>query len=487
MKRFIPGSFFLFATGIENSYPTIQGGRLRVDEMQKCGHYDRWREDFDCVQALGIHYLRYGPPLHRTWLGPDRYDWSFADETYGELCRRDIIPITDLCHFGVPDWLGDFQNPDFPALFADYAHAFAQRYPWVQLYTPVNEMYICALFSARYGWWNEQLQGDRPFVTALKHIVRANQLAMRAILRARPDAIFIQSESSEYFHARNPRAIGPAEFMNEVRFLSLDLNYGRRVGSQMYEYLLDNGMTRDEYHACLKGHLRHHCVLGNDYYVTNEHLVEPDGSTSASGEIFGYHVITTQYYQRYHLPVMHTETNMVQGERGDEAVRWLRKEWANVLRVRNDGVPILGFTWYSLTDQVDWDTALREPNGRVNALGLYDLDRKIRPVGQAYCELIREWRSVLPTQSMVLRLPIEPPNCHLEAGAASGGLEGSIPGPQAGPVEGGAPGPPPEAIESDPVETDQPDRLPEPDPEQPDAPEPAPREAAVPAHSQPGG
>ena len=45
---------FMFATGIENSYPTIHGGRTRIDEMEKCGHYGRWREDFDCVAALGI-------------------------------------------------------------------------------------------------------------------------------------------------------------------------------------------------------------------------------------------------------------------------------------------------------------------------------------------------------------------------------------------------------------------------------------------------
>lgn len=32
-------------------------------------------------------------------------------------------------------------------------------------------------------------------------------LAMRAILEVRPDAIFIQSESSEYFHAESPKAI----------------------------------------------------------------------------------------------------------------------------------------------------------------------------------------------------------------------------------------------------------------------------------------
>ena len=44
-------------------------------------------------------------------------------------------------------------------------------------------------------------------------------------------------------------------------------------------------------------------------------------------------------------------------------MNWLWKEWANVLRVRNNGVPIVGFTWYSLTDQVDWDIALRENNG----------------------------------------------------------------------------------------------------------------------------
>ena len=54
------------------------------------------------------------------------------------------MPIVDLCHFGVPDWIGNFQNPDFPELFAGYARAFAERFPWVQLYTPVNEMFICA-------------------------------------------------------------------------------------------------------------------------------------------------------------------------------------------------------------------------------------------------------------------------------------------------------------------------------------------------------
>ena len=409
---------FLFATGIENSSPTIDHGKKRVDEMGKCGFYDRWKTDFDLVQDMGICFLRYGPALYRTFLGSDRFDWDFADETLGDLRARDVTPIADLCHFGVPDWIGDFQNPDFPDLFARYASAFARRYPWIQLYTPVNEMYICALFSARYGWWNEQKSDDRSFVTALKHIVKANVLAMDAILSVRPDAIFIQSESSEYFHADSPKSIRPAEIMNAERFLSLDLNYGRRVNSEMYEFLADHGLTRDEYHFFLGNSLKHHCIMGNDYYITNEHLVDADGTTRPAGEVFGYSEITRQYYARYKLPVMHTETNLHQGPSGDEGVYWLWKEWANVLRVRNDGVPIVGFTWYSLTDQVDWDVALREERGTVNPLGLYDLDRNIRPVGRAYKRLISEWGSVLPTQSVCLQVPLISPRQHQEGQVA---------------------------------------------------------------------
>jgi beta-glucosidase/6-phospho-beta-glucosidase/beta-galactosidase len=401
---------FMFCTGIENSVPTIDGGRTRIDEMESCGHYKRWEEDFALVQELGIQYLRYGPPIHKTLIGPGRYDWSFADISFAELKRRNMVPIVDLCHFGVPDWIGNFQNPDFPEQFALYARAFAERFPWCQLYTPVNEMYICAMFSARYGWWNEQMTGDRSFVTALKHLVKANVLAMRAILEVRPDAIFVQSESSEYFHAENPAAIQPAEQLNAMRFLSLDLNYGRWVDSEMYVYLLDNGMTRAEYDFFLDNRLKQHCIMGNDYYVTNEHRVSADGSTRPAGEVFGYDGITHQYHHRYRLPVMHTETNLAQGPLGTEAVDWLWKEWSNVLQVRNDGVPIVGFTWYSLTDQMDWDSALRVRNNNVNPVGLYDLDRKIRPVGQAFKQLIADWRNVLPTQSVCLTVPVVMPD-----------------------------------------------------------------------------
>jgi beta-glucosidase/6-phospho-beta-glucosidase/beta-galactosidase len=389
---------FMFTTGIENSYPSIilpDGTRKRVDELEKTGHYQNWKTDLGLVKEIGVEYLRYGPPYYKTHLAPGKYDWGFADDTFNYLKELEIHPIVDLCHFGVPDWIGDFQNPAFPQYFAEYAKAFAERFPELRYYTPINEIFITAVFSGQYGWWNECLRTDKAFITALKHLCQANILAIKAILSVQPDAVFIQSESSEYFHPAKPEAQKLADFLNQKRFLSLDLIFGHPVSVSMYEYLLANGMTREEYHWFDDNRVKASMVMGNDYYITNEHLVRSDGSTEPSGEIFGYYVITHQYYQRYKLPIMHTETNKTM----PDSVEWLYKEWANVHRLKQDGVPIIGFTWYSLLHQVDWDSALTQDAGRINTLGLYDLDRKIMPVGNAYKRLIQQWKTVIKEES----------------------------------------------------------------------------------------
>ena len=108
---------FIFCTGIENSYPVItakDGQSLRRDGMALSHHYERWREDFQLVKGLGINFLRTGPPYYRCHTGPERYDWSWPDETFPVLHKMQIHPIVDLCHFGVPDWVGGFQDPEWP-------------------------------------------------------------------------------------------------------------------------------------------------------------------------------------------------------------------------------------------------------------------------------------------------------------------------------------------------------------------------------------
>ena len=385
-----PGNF-MFATGIECSCPTIDHGKTRRDLLRECGHYEFWKEDLRLVKELGLNVLRYGLPYHSIHQGVDKFDWSFADEVMNEIKRLDITPILDLMHFGVPDWVGNFQNPELPVLFENYAGAVAKRYPWVRFFTPINEMYVTARASARDGVWNEQLTDDKSFVTAMKNIVAASILGNHQIAKNRPDCVIVQSESAEYVHDASAVKSPQITLDNKLRFIALDLLFGITPDADVCLYLMDNGLTREEYEWFMKGEPPGYQVMGNDYYGRNEKIKLPTGEIIIASDVFGWYQITKKYYNRYKKPVMHTETNVFDPA---AAPIWLWKQWMNVLEMRHDGVPVLGFTWYSLIDQVDWHIGLAEKKGIVNACGLYDMNRKPRPVAEAYKMLLQNFGQI---------------------------------------------------------------------------------------------
>jgi hypothetical protein len=284
---------FLFATGIECSYPTIDNGRWRRDELKSTLHYRWWQRDFDLCRKIGITHLRYGPPLHLTFLRPGKYDWSWVDEPMAELQSYGPEPIVDLCHFGVPDWLGNLQNPDIGPAMAEFAGAFAERFPWVRFYTPVNEIYVCSRMSALDGTWNEQRHDDNSFVRAVCNLANASVAMMDAILERRPDAVFINSESSDFTQpcCPDPEIQKRADLENERRFLPLDLIFAHELSDLMKDYVRDNGMKDEELDRFLHRKVPRRSVLGIDYYEWNERLIDTQGRVQALGELFGWYVI----------------------------------------------------------------------------------------------------------------------------------------------------------------------------------------------------
>ncbi len=246
----------------------------------------------------------------------------------------------------------------------------------------------------------------------MKHLSAASILAAQQIAACRPDAVFIQSESAEYFHDMRANPDARLRLQNDLRFVALDLLYAHAPDASVVLYLFDNGLTREEYDWFLAGKPPGFQVLGNDYYGRNEQLILPDGSRTQGEDLMGWYRITKAYYYRYLRPLMHTETNVFEPEDGP---RWLWKQFTNILRMRADGIPVLGFTWYSLIDQIDWDIALREKRGTVNACGLFDLNRKRRPVADSYQMLLKEFgRMTLVPHAEILALTDLPARLRLE-------------------------------------------------------------------------
>ena len=90
----------------------------------------------------------------------------------------------------------------------------------------------------------------------------------------------------------------------------------------------------------------------------------------------------------------------------EHAVRWLERQWGDVASLMSSGVPVRGFTWYSLTDQIDWQHALRHEYNDLHPVGLYDLDRRIRPVGEAYRRLIDDHQHLVAGTAPPRRMEI---------------------------------------------------------------------------------
>ena len=343
---------FLFATGVENSYPTIAGG-VRIDQMDKCGHYARWEEDFALVRESGLNALRYGPPYYRVHTAPNAYDWDVSDAQMQRLRELEITVIADLCHFGVPSWLGGFQDPAFPVLFAEYARAFARRYPWIRHFTPVNEIFIAANFSALKGWWNECEKSDRAFVRAIRNLCMAHELAVEAILSERPDAIIVQGESIEHFHAAGRDAQTHAEHMNGIKHLSVDLTTGHELAPGMARFLNEHGVTSNDLSFFREKRAVGQRWLGVDYYPTCEHRITSTGRATVTRSMaMGFRQLATQYYDRYRLPIFHCETNRV----SHLAVEWLDHQWADIIAMRNR----LIHSYFDVNLDIVWQTVTEE-------------------------------------------------------------------------------------------------------------------------------
>ena len=382
---------FLFATGIENSYPLLADG-TRHDQLVQCGHYDRWREDFGLARSLGIDALRYGPAWYRTNPAPGRYDWSSVDDQMAWLRDSGLTVIADLCHFGAPDWLDGFQDPALPLHLAAYAREFAKRYPWVRYFTPVNEILVAANFSAMLGWWNERATGSVPFARALRNLAMAHELAVEAILAERPDAIIVQAESFEQFTPADAsvEAAEQATFWNEARFAALDLTLGRMPSPVIRDLLMRGGMTTTDFAFLREPRALGQRWIGVDYYVTSEQLVDGDGHKRAAPARIGLAALAAAYHDRFRVPLFLSETSRVASRGAD----WLGEQWRECEALRALGVPLEGFTWFPLGDVIDWRHALRVKRGDVDPIGLYDLGRSAHPTADAYRQLIASVRAV---------------------------------------------------------------------------------------------
>ncbi|MET1110358.1 MAG: family 1 glycosylhydrolase, partial [Allosphingosinicella sp.] len=156
------------------------------DQSIETGHRGR-REDFDLIAGLGLTTLRF-PILWEAVAPerPDRLDFAWCDDRLAMLREAGIKVVGGLLHHGSGPRHTDLLDPDFARKLADYAARVAERYPWIETWTPVNEPLTTARFSGLYGHWYPHGRDYPTFLRALVNECAATLEAMRAIRGAIP-------------------------------------------------------------------------------------------------------------------------------------------------------------------------------------------------------------------------------------------------------------------------------------------------------------
>src|SRR3982751_6728217 len=169
-------------------------GDVFFDQMERNGHATRL-SDLERFAGLGIRRIRYPVLWERVAPnGFDTIDWTWPDERLQRLRELDVSPIVGLTHPGSGPRHTSLLEPSFAIGLAQYARLVAERYPWVEAYTPVNEPLTTARFSGLYGFWYPHGRDYRTFARALITQCRAVVLAMEAIRAVNPQAQLVQTE-----------------------------------------------------------------------------------------------------------------------------------------------------------------------------------------------------------------------------------------------------------------------------------------------------
>ena len=355
-----------------------------LDQMDVSGHATRM-DDYDRIAELGISTVRLGLLWeHHVRDG----SWEPFDDRLTYVKRAGLRPIAGLLHHGSGPRNTSLLDPEFPEKLAAYAQSVAERYPWIDLYTPVNEPHTTARFSCMYGIWYPHHRSRSTYLRVLLNQLKGVVLSIAAVRRVNSGAHLVQTDDIGRISGTDK--LQPLwSAMNARQWLPFDLLCGRVDRHHpMFAYLRAEQLTEAEIlwfaeHACPPD------VIGINYYPTSDRFLDhrpelyPSGHISSEGHFIdveavrvdsdglaGIASLITETWERYRIPTAVTEVHL--GGRCDEQIRWLADIWSGVQRARESGASCIALTIWAVFGSFYWNQLVTCSNGHYEP-GAYDV------------------------------------------------------------------------------------------------------------------
>lgn len=371
-----------------------EGGHVAHGETcdVACDHYHRWREDVAIMKELGLKSYRFSVSWSRVLPeGTGRVNEAglhFYVQLCDALLEAGIKPLVTLYHWDLPTALyrkGGWKNPESPAWFEEYTELLAKAlgdraYAWMTFNEPQMFVGLGMLVGAHAPFEHND---DKTLAEVSKNVLLAHGRAVSVLRRLCPKALIGMAPTGDCYLPKDetPESIEKArrkstrlgrDFVISNTWWADPIFLGKApedaealLGENMYR------LTAEEW-ASVSQKLDFYGF--NCYQGTQDYPPPEDGYNNYAWQGspktgFGWN-FTPQalyysskfWYERYGLPVLITENGyagldhvMLDGKVHDpQRQDFLHRYLLQVKRAVDEGIPVLGYQYWSIMDNFEW-------------------------------------------------------------------------------------------------------------------------------------
>ena len=347
-----------------------------------CDHFHRYKADVALMKELGLKSYRFSVSWSRVMTENNTVNekgMQFYIDLVDELRAAGIEPLCTLYHWDMPLWVykqGGFMNRKTVELFGDYARAVTEALSdKVNYFMTLNEpsVFLGAGYSIGMHAPFEKAPYKAPVL--LKNILRCHAKAVEIIRKyAKSDVKVGAALAVNAFIPENemPQEIEKARsitFSNHLKTFDCNIWADLMIDGRTDDRLTESFIGKDVLAMCAPklDFIGVNVYRPLNFICAKKYRQIPDAGVARN--TLGWELCPETLYwvlrffsERYSLPIMVTENGMcaydsplADGSVNDgHRVAYLEQTLGGVKRAVSEGIPVLGYQYWSLMDNFEW-------------------------------------------------------------------------------------------------------------------------------------
>jgi len=339
-----------------------------------CDSFNHWMEDIGCLKDMGLNIYRFSVEWSRIEPSEDNFSEegiSYYINILEELKKNGIEAMLTLWHWTIPVWLekkGGVLSDVFVERYLKYVDFVSERLgKYVKYWITVNEPESFVV-SHLIGKWPPQMISFSKF----------NKLFLYTFVEIHKKAyVLLKKKNPEY----------QISIAKNCYYIKNDFFLFKPLINAFKQYLVYEYLDRIKEYVDFLG-INYYMYFGSEILFARKKALFSDMNWYMKPSAI--YPLLKDIYKRYSLPIIVTENGLAD-ERDKYREWWIEETLMGISKALEDGIDLMGYTYWSLLDNFEWDS------GFWPKFGLVEVDpatkkRSIKKSGYFYRDLIKEKR-----------------------------------------------------------------------------------------------